>query len=60
MTLKEFSKYCTGYGSDWVKMLFSGLKIVCRPLYDYLPDKEYSFDEVMEILFRSGIVKRPE
>lgn len=56
MTLKEFVSHGVACGGNWTAMLLSGLKEVNRPLWDSLPDKEYSFNEVLDILVDNGVI----
>lgn len=58
MKLSDFFMHvCTGYGSDWVASLFSGLKVVRPDLWDSIPsDKPYSFDELVQYLIDNKVV----
>lgn len=52
-----FMHICTGYGSDWVKSLLSGLKTVRPDLWDSIPDdKMWSYGEVVDYLIKNEVV----
>ena len=46
MTFNEFISKCTACGGNWTAMIISGIKEVAPAVYDEMPDRAYSFDEV--------------
>lgn len=50
MTFDNFLHQCTMCGGNWTSMFLTGIKAVAPELYEALPDKNYSFDEVCFIV----------
>ncbi len=46
MSLDDFLGECTACGGNWTAMFMSGIKAVAPEIYDAMPDRDYSFDEV--------------
>ena len=57
MLLKEYiERYCIAHGGNWTQMLLSGIERWNPQLWASLPEKEYEFGEVCDILKQNGIV----
>ena len=50
MTLHEFLGYCTTHGGNWTAMFMSGIREVAPDVFNLMPDRSYSFDEVVFIV----------
>lgn len=50
MTFNEFLGKCTACGGNWTAMLMSGIKEVAPAIYDEMPDRSFSFDEICFIV----------
>ena len=50
MTLNDFLNHCTVCGGNWTAMFLTGLKEVAPDIYNAMPDRNYSFDEVVFIV----------
>lgn len=50
MTFTEFLTYCIACGGNWTAMIMSGIKAVAPEVYEAMPDRSYSFDEVCFIV----------
>ena len=50
MTFKDFISKCTACGGNWTSMIFTGLREVAPSIYEAMPDRSYSFDEVCFIV----------
>ena len=46
MTLTEFFEHCTPCGGDWTRMIMTGIEKLAPDIWDAMPDRTYSFDEV--------------
>lgn len=46
MTFEDFISHCTACGGNWTAMILTGIKDVVPDLYERMPDRSYSFDEV--------------
>ena len=50
MTFNNFMEHCTLCGGNWTAMLMTGIKAVAPEVYEKMPDRPYSFDEVCFIV----------
>jgi hypothetical protein len=50
MTFNEFLEKCTLCGGNWTAMLMTGIKAVAPTIYEEMPDRSFSFDEVCFIV----------
>lgn len=50
MTFKQFLEKCTACGGNWTAMLMSGIKEVAPEIYEGMPDRSFSFDEICFIV----------
>lgn len=50
MRFDDFMKKCTACGGAWTSMLMSGVKEVAPDVWDAMPDRSYSFDEMCFIV----------
>jgi len=47
-----FLPQCTLCGGNWAAMLMSGIKYWLPEVYDAMPERRYSFDELANIVFQ--------
>lgn len=50
MTFDEFLERCTLCGGNWTAMLMTGIQAVAPKVYEEMPDRGFSFDEVCFIV----------
>ena len=50
MTFNEFLDQCSSCGGNWTAMLMTGIKAVAPAVYEEMPDRSFSFDEVCFIV----------
>lgn len=50
MTFNDFINECLDCGGNWTKMLMTGIKEVAPKIYESMPDRGYSFDEICFIV----------
>lgn len=50
MTFSDFVKQCRACGDDWTDMFMSGIQVVAPEVYEQMPDRSYSFQEVSFIV----------
>lgn len=50
MTFDEFLDQCSACGGSWTTMLMTGIKAVAPAVYEEMPDRSFSFDEVCFIV----------
>ena len=46
MTFNEFLSKCTSCGGNWTAMFMTGIQEVAPDVYEQMPDRCFSFDEV--------------
>lgn len=55
LTWDKFLNYCKACGGNWSNMILSGIKAVFPIVYDLMPDREYSFVELIELIEMCGV-----
>ena len=55
MDAKEFFENAMACGGNWSNMLLSGIKVNYPKIYDVMPDREYSFDELISLIHFCGV-----
>lgn len=51
----NFLKNCIACGGNWSNMLITGIKSLYPRVYDLMPDREYSFLELVELIEMCGV-----
>lgn len=55
MSYDEFLENCLACGGNWSNMILSGIRAIFPNVYDAMPDREYSFIELIEIIEMCGV-----
>lgn len=51
----KFLNCCKACGGNWSNMILSSIKAVFPIVYDTMPDREYSFFELLDIIEKCGV-----
>lgn len=55
MEMKEFITHCTACGGNWTRMMLSGIKALYPEYWEAMPDKTYTFADIIKHLEFLGI-----
>lgn len=55
MTQKEFIDHCTTCGGNWTALLMTGLKDLFPLTFAALPDTDYGFEDICDLIAELGV-----
>lgn len=55
MPYDEFLENCLACGGNWSNMILSGIRAIFPNVYNTMPDREYTFVELIEIIEMCGV-----
>lgn len=55
ITQEDFINHCTACGGNWTAMIITGIKEIFPLTYAALPDVNYAFEDVCNVIYTLGV-----